>query len=66
MHRKVGGEPTSDPAVAGRIAQVRRNGYLDVEANTPIAPAEVVLFGPVSAEPASSDLASITDERSEL
>jgi molecular chaperone GrpE len=66
MHRKVGGEPTSDPAVAGRIAQVRRNGYLDVEANTPIAPAEVVLFGPVSAEPVSSDLASITDERSEL
>jgi molecular chaperone GrpE len=63
MHRKVGGEPTSDPAVAGRIAQVRRNGYLDVEANTPITPAEVVLFGPVRAEPTWPDLAAATDER---
>lgn len=52
MHRKVGGEPTSDPAVTGRVARVRRSGYLDVDANIPIAPAEVVLFGAASAGPA--------------
>jgi molecular chaperone GrpE len=51
MHRRVGAEPTSDPAAAGRVARVRRGGYLDVDANSPIAPAEVVLFGPVSAAP---------------
>ena len=52
MHRKVGGEPTSDPAATGRVARVRRTGYLDVDANIPIAPAEVVLFGAASAAPA--------------
>ena len=36
-------EPAADPALAGRIAGVRRDGYLDVEANSPIAPAEVVV-----------------------
>ena len=44
MHRRVGGEPAPDPAFAGRIAQVRRDGYLDADANSPIAPAEVVVF----------------------
>jgi molecular chaperone GrpE len=48
MHRKVGGEPTDDPARAGRIAEVRRDGYLDVDANSPIAPAEVVVFASVA------------------
>src|ERR1019366_704802 len=28
MHRRVGGEPTDDPALAGRVANVRRDGYL--------------------------------------
>ena len=55
MQRRVGGEPTSDPAVAGRVARVRRHGYLDVEANTPITPAEVVLFSAVSAAPTAPD-----------
>jgi molecular chaperone GrpE len=61
MQRRVGGEPTSDPAVAGRVARVRRHGYLDVEANTPITPAEVVLFRAVSAAPT----AAATEERNE-
>lgn len=52
MHRKVGGEPTIDPAATGRVARVRRCGYLDVDANIPIAPAEVVLFGAAGAAPA--------------
>jgi molecular chaperone GrpE len=48
MHRRVGGEPTHDPARAGRIAAVRRDGYLDVDASAPIAPAEVVVFAAVT------------------
>ena len=48
MHRKVGGEPTHEPGYAGRIATVRRDGYLDVDANSPIAPAEVVVFAAVT------------------
>jgi molecular chaperone GrpE (heat shock protein) len=46
MHRRVGSEPATDPAVAGHVARVTRHGYLDVDANNVIAPAEVVLFGP--------------------
>jgi len=65
MHRRVGGLPASDPAAAGHIARVRRSGYLDVEAGTPIAPAEVVVFAqPVPADPADSDLAPARQERS--
>jgi molecular chaperone GrpE len=48
MHRRVGAEAALDPAFAGRIAQVRRDGYLDVDANSPIAPAEVVVFAAVA------------------
>lgn len=44
LHRRVGGEPTSDPALAGHVARVRRDGYLDIEANSPITPAEVAVF----------------------
>lgn len=44
MHRRVGGQPAADPALAGRIAHVRRDGYLDVDANSPVALAEVVVF----------------------
>ncbi len=43
-HRRAGGEPTADPALAGHVARVRRDGYLDIEANSPIAPAEVTVF----------------------
>lgn len=58
MHRRVGAEPTPDPAFAGRIAQVRRDGYLDVDANSPIAPAEVVVFAAAAPE-------SLQDKREE-
>jgi hypothetical protein len=54
MHRRVGGEPAPDPALIGRIAQVRRDGYLDVDANSPIAPAEVVVFA-AAAQPSRRD-----------
>ena len=51
MHRRIGGEPTGDPALAGRVARVRREGYLDVDSNSPIAPAEVVVFAAAAPEP---------------
>jgi molecular chaperone GrpE (heat shock protein) len=50
MHRRIGAEPTGVPAYTGRIAQVRRDGYLDVDANSPIAPAEVVVFAAIAPE----------------
>jgi molecular chaperone GrpE len=46
LHRRVGAEAAADPALAGHVARVRRDGYLDIEANTPIAPAEVTVFAP--------------------
>jgi molecular chaperone GrpE len=49
LHRRVGGAPTDDPALAGHIAAVRRVGYLDIEANSPIAPAEVTVFAAAKA-----------------
>ena len=44
MHRRVGGQPTSDAALHGCIAAVRRSGYMDIESGSPIAPADVVLM----------------------
>jgi molecular chaperone GrpE (heat shock protein) len=44
LHRRVGGQPTNDPGLAGHVAEVRRHGYLDVAANSPITPAEVTVF----------------------
>jgi len=49
LHRRVGGEPTDDPALAGHIAAVRRVGYLDIEAKSPIAAAEVTVFAAAKA-----------------
>jgi molecular chaperone GrpE len=49
LHRRVGGEPTDDPALAGHIAAVRRVGYLDIEAKSPIAVAEVTVFAAAKA-----------------
>jgi molecular chaperone GrpE len=43
-HRRAGGEPAADPALAGHVASVRRDGYLDTVADSPIAPAEVTVF----------------------
>ena len=64
MHRRVGAEPTRDPALLGRIARVRRCGYLDVDANNPIAAAEVVLFAAASGEPGQSQPASMPQPES--
>ncbi len=50
MHRRVSGEPTADPALAGHIAGIQRDGYLDIEANGPIAPAEVTVFAVAKGE----------------
>jgi molecular chaperone GrpE len=50
LHRRVGGAPTADPVQAGRIAAVRLDGYLDIEANSPIAPAEVSVFAVMEGE----------------
>ena len=58
MHRRVGGEPAGDPALVGRIARVRRDGYLDVEAGSPIAPAEVVVFAAAAGGETSRDAAA--------
>jgi molecular chaperone GrpE (heat shock protein) len=44
VHRRVKGQETTDPALAGRVAGVRRDGYLDIEANSPLAPAEVAVY----------------------
>jgi molecular chaperone GrpE (heat shock protein) len=43
-HRRLRGSESADPAKSGRIAQVLRDGYLDLEANSPIVPAEVTVF----------------------
>jgi molecular chaperone GrpE len=43
-HRRVMGAEATDPAQVGRIARVLREGYLDIEANSPIAQAEVSVF----------------------
>lgn len=50
LHRRVSGEPTADPAQAGHIAGIRRDGYLDIEVNSPIAPAEVTVFAVTQGE----------------
>jgi molecular chaperone GrpE len=44
LHRRVGGQPGNDPGLVGHICEVRRHGYLDVAANSPITPAEVTVF----------------------
>jgi molecular chaperone GrpE len=71
MHRRVGGETSDDADAIGRVARVRRSGYLDVDTNTPIAPAEVVLYAPATPGTppgASSEHGpeSATGERKEL
>jgi molecular chaperone GrpE len=50
LHRRVTGAPTADPAQAGQIAAVQRDGYLDIEANSPIATAEVSVFAVTKGE----------------
>jgi molecular chaperone GrpE (heat shock protein) len=50
LHRRIGGESTAEPALAGHVAEIRRDGYLDIEANSPIAPAEVTVFAAAKAK----------------
>lgn len=64
-HRRVGGVASGDPGLAGRVARVRRSGYLDTDANTPITPAEVVLYAPAGS-PDGRESASASGERKEL
>jgi molecular chaperone GrpE len=49
-HRQVKRQPSADPALEGRIATVRQPGYLDLEADGPLAPAEVTVFMAVKGE----------------
>lgn len=49
-HRQVKRQPSADPALEGRIAAVRQPGYLDLEADGPLAPAEVTVFMAVKGE----------------
>jgi hypothetical protein len=65
MHRRVGGEPAGDPALVGRIARVRRDGYLDVDAGSPIAPAEVVVFAAAAGDGPQGDQAGTAGEASQ-
>jgi molecular chaperone GrpE len=43
-HRKVGSEPTGDPARDGLVAAVRKAAYRDTESERLLAPAEVILY----------------------
>jgi molecular chaperone GrpE (heat shock protein) len=43
-HRQVKRQPSIDAALAGHVAAVRQPGYLDIEADSPLAPAEVTVF----------------------
>lgn len=49
-HRQVKRQPGTDPALAGHVAAVRQPGYLDIEADSPLAPAEVTVFMAVKEE----------------
>jgi molecular chaperone GrpE (heat shock protein) len=44
MHRRLRGAESTDPDQVGRIAQVVRDGYLDIEADRPIVASEVTVF----------------------
>ena len=46
-HRRLRGAESDDPAKAGRVAQPLRDGYLDIETDSPIVHAEVTVFMPV-------------------
>jgi molecular chaperone GrpE (heat shock protein) len=50
LHRRISGAPTADPALAGHVAGIQRDGYLDIEANSPIAPAEVSVYAVTTGE----------------
>ena len=43
-HRQIKNLSTSDPGLDGRIASVSKVGYLDIEAGSPLSPADVTLY----------------------
>ena len=43
-HRQIKNLSTSDPDLDGRIASVSKVGYLDIEADSPLSPADVTLY----------------------
>ena len=49
-HRQVKSLATSDPGLDGRVAAVRKAGYLDIEADSLLSPAEVTLYKTVKEE----------------
>ena len=57
----MGGEPAADPALAGHIGAVRRDGYLDIEANSAIAPADVTVFTAAPPEAAVTETEAATE-----
>jgi molecular chaperone GrpE len=44
QHKVVGSTPTADLALVRKIADVRRDGYRDIEVDVPIAQAEVTVY----------------------
>lgn len=50
QHRQVKRQPTADPSQAGQVAAVRQPGYLDLESDSPLAPAEVSVYMTVQEE----------------
>lgn len=51
-HKVVSSAPTADPALVRRIADVRKDGYQDIEVGSPLTPAEVIVY---VATPGSTD-----------
>lgn len=43
-HRRIKSLSTPDPDLDGRIAAVSKVGYLDIEADSPLSPADVILY----------------------
>ena len=49
-HRQIKSVATPDPDLDGRVAAVRKPGYLDIEADSLLSPAEVTLYKTVKEE----------------
>ena len=60
-HKAVRSEPTTDASLVRRIAEVRRDGYIDVEAAVTLIQAEVVVYVATVPQPASEPATSTPD-----
>jgi hypothetical protein len=49
--RGISRQPSTDSAQVGKVAAIRRSGYFDIEANAPLAVAEVAVFVAAPAPP---------------